>query len=202
VTAAACGALAFGARRSVAAETGMQPGQGQPGTQTTRTSAGGTESAAELTHATATVASIDRSAHTVTLKKEDGEEVTVDVPSDVKAYDRLKVGDRVDIDYYESLAVSMAPPGTKPSMSTRKTRSMTGQGAGAAAKETTINAQVMSVDPSANKVTFKGPHGKMQTITVQDPTMQQKLQTLKPGQTVQFVYTQATAAAIRPAAGQ
>ena len=33
------------------------------------------------------------------------------VPADVKAYDTLKVGDRIDIDYQESIAVSILPPG-------------------------------------------------------------------------------------------
>jgi Cu/Ag efflux protein CusF len=193
LTAAACGALALGASApSFAAETGAQPAHG---------TAPGTESAAELTHATAMVTAIDRSARTVTLKKEDGEEVTISVPADVKAYDRIKVGDRIDIDYYESLAVSVLPPGAKPSMSERKSR-QTSMGGTMTGKETTVSAQVMSVDPAANKVTFKGPRGKLTTVNVQDPSLQQKLPSLKPGQVVQFVYTQATAASIRPSSGQ
>jgi Cu/Ag efflux protein CusF len=193
---AACGALTIGAGApSFAAETGTQPAQGSmPG-------AAPAGSAAQLTHATAMVTGIDRSARTLTLKKEDGETVTISVPADVKAYDRVKVGDRIDIDYYESLAVSMLPPGAKPSMSERTRRTTTAGGA-TTAKETTISAQVMSVDPGANKVTFKGPRGKLTTVTVQDPAMQEKLPSLKPGQMVQFVYTEATAASIRPAAGQ
>ena len=204
MTAATCGALAFGAGapRALAADTGAQPGtqpsqMGAPSPSDTQagTPAG---SAAELMHATAIVTGIDRSARTVTLKKEDGETVTVDVPQDVKAYDRLKVGDRVDIDYYESLAVSLLPPGAKPSMSERTTRS-TNMGGANTGKQVTVSAQVVSVDPAANKVTFKGPRGKLKTIDVQDPQMQQKLPSLKPGQMVQFVYTEALATSIRPA---
>jgi len=196
MTAAACGALAFGA----GAMAGQQAGS-QQGSETTRTATPGGETAAEMTHATATVTAIDRSARTVTLKKEDGEEEVINVPADVKAFDRLKVGDRVDIDYYQSLAISLMPPGSKPSMSERTRRSMGATG-GMTGKETTVSAQVMSVDPAANKVTFKGPKGKMKTITVQDPQLQQKLPSLKPGQVVQFTYTEATAASIRPATGQ
>jgi hypothetical protein len=191
---AACGALTIGAGApSFAAETGTQPAQGtMPG------GAPQAGSTAELTHATAMVTAIDRSARTLTLKKEDGEVVTISVPTDVKAYDRVKVGDRIDIDYYESLAISMLPPGAKPSMSERTRRTTTAGGA-TTAKETTVSAQVMSVDPAANKVTFKGPRGKLTTITVQDPQMQQKLPSLKPGQMVQFTFTEATAASLRPA---
>jgi Cu/Ag efflux protein CusF len=198
MTAAACGALAFGAgsSRALAAETGTQPAHGA-----SPSAAAPGESAAELVHATAMVTAIDRSARTVTLKKEDGEEAVINVPADVKAYDRLKVGDRVDIDFYESIGVSLMPPGAKPSMSERTRRSMTTAG-GVTVKETTVAAQVMSVDPATNKVTFKGPRGKMKTITVQDPQLQQKLPNLKPGQVVQFTFTEATAASIRPATGQ
>jgi Cu/Ag efflux protein CusF len=209
MTAAACGALAFSGGVLWAAEqTGAQPsqqgaepgqGQGQQGQHGANAPTG--SSAGELSHATAMVTGIDRSARTVTLKKEDGEVVTVDVPADVKAFDRLKVGDRIDIDFYESLAIQMLPPGSKPSASERQRRSMTTSG-GTNVREMTVSAQVVSVDPAANKVTFKGPRGRLQTITVQDPQMQQKLPSLKPGQVVQFTYTDATAASIRPATGQ
>src|SRR5262249_4187590 len=53
---------------------------------------------------TVVVSGIDRSKRTVTLTNSDGERETMDVPSDVKAFDTLKVGDHVDIDYYESMA--------------------------------------------------------------------------------------------------
>jgi Cu/Ag efflux protein CusF len=165
----------------------------------TVTPTGGSQ--AELTHATAMVTAIDRSARTATLKREDGEEVTISVPSDVKAYDKLKVGDRVDVDYYQSLAVEILPPGAKPSSSTKSARSMEAT-SGVTGKQYTVSATVMSVDAAANTVTFKGPHGKIRTIAVQDPQMQAKLPSLKPGQVVQFTYTEATAASIRPASGQ
>ena len=65
----------------------------------------------QLVHAVATVKGINRSDRSVTLKKDDGEETTVHVPEAVKGFDTLKMGDKVDIDYYESLAISMAPGG-------------------------------------------------------------------------------------------
>jgi Cu/Ag efflux protein CusF len=135
----------------------------------------------------------------VTLKNEEGEKVSVQVPQDMKNFDKLKVGDKVDIDYYESLAVAMMPPGSKPSMSERTTKSRE-MGGGVAGREITASAEVISVDPAANKVTFKGPRGQIKTVTVHDPDMQKKLSSLKPGQVVQFTYTEAVAASIRPSA--
>ena len=58
---------------------------------------------------------------------------------------------------------------------------------------------MVSVDQAANTVTFKGPQGKIRTVNVEDAALQAKLATLKPGQVVQFDYTEAVAADIRPA---
>jgi ribosomal protein L6P/L9E len=71
-------------------------------------------------------------------------------------------------------------------------------GGGVRGREVMVTAEVVSVDASANTVTFKGPKGNLRTIHVENPSLQEKLQTLKPGQVVQFDYTQATAASIRP----
>jgi hypothetical protein len=71
-------------------------------------------------------------------------------------------------------------------------------GGGVRGREVTMTAEVVSVDPSANIVTFKGPKGNLRTVHVQNPTLQEKLPSLKPGQVVQFDYTQATAASIKP----
>jgi hypothetical protein len=157
-------------------------------------------SAERMTQETVLVTGIDRSARTVSLQNAEGEKRTVTVPSDVKAFDKLKVGDRIDIDYFEAVAVEMLPPGSKPTMSERTSGTRMGQGGGAAmGREMTISAEVTNVDVAANKVSFKGPKGNIRTVTVSDPAMQKKLSGLKPGQVVQFTYTEAVAAAIRPA---
>ena len=168
-----------------------------PTTETSESSTASGHEQSQLTHMTATVAAIDRSDRSVTLKAEDGTETTINVPSDVKAFDKLKAGDKVDIDYYESLAVSLAPTGSKPTVSERHGRSVD-MGGGIRGREVMMTAEVVSVDTSANKVTFKGPKGNMRTVHVTNPTLQEKLPSLKPGQVVQFDYTQATAASIRP----
>jgi hypothetical protein len=65
----------------------------------------------------------------------------------------------------------------------------------------TASAVIVAVDPDNNTITFKGPKGNVQTVTVSDPDVQQKLQNLKPGQVVQLTYTEAMAASIRPTGG-
>jgi hypothetical protein len=146
------------------------------------------------------VSGIDRSKRTVTLTNAEGERNTMGVGPDIKAYETLKVGDRVDVDYKESVAVSLAPTGTKPSITEKTSGShMSGSTPGMASSEMTVAAEVVSVDVHNNKVAFKGPKGNIKTITVDDPALQKKLPNLRPGQVVQFTYTEAMAASIRPA---
>ena len=166
-------------------------------TTTTTERGGGTMTKTDTTHATAVVTAIDKSARKVTVKTPDGEKTEIQVPADVKEFDKLKVGNKIDVDYTESIALAMAPKGTKPSEMERVATAP-----GAAGREVTVTAEVIKVDPAANKVTFKGPDGKHQTVTVHDPDLQAKLPTLKKGQVVMFQYTEAVAAAIQPSSSK
>jgi hypothetical protein len=161
----------------------------------TPTSAGVSES--QMTHETVTVTAIDRPNRRVTLKNSEGESKTVDVPTEVRAFETLKVGDRIDIDYYESLAVQLAPKGTKPAVQTNTGLERGPVGTATGTRETTISAEIVAVDAKANKLTIKGPNGGTQTIAVSNPEVQKKLPMLKVGQVVQLTYTEALAASIR-----
>ena len=173
--------------------------QAAPGVTESETNSAAGQTRTQLVHATASVKGINRGLRSVVLKKDDGEETTIHVPDAVKGFDTLKVGDKVDVDYYESLAISMAPTGTKPSMTERK-GSAVDMGGGITGREVKMSAEVVSVDPAANTITFKGPKGNMRTVYVADAALQQKLPAMKPGQVVQFDYTEAQAASIRPSA--
>jgi hypothetical protein len=153
----------------------------------------------QLVHKTATVTGMNHSTRTVSIKTDDGEETTVEVPEAVKEFSTMVTGDKIDLDYYESMAVSLAPSGSKPSMSERRGR-MVDVGGGLKGREMTMSAEVVSVDPEANTVVFKGPKGNLRTVHVESAALQAKLPSLKPGQVVQFDYIEAVAASIRPAA--
>jgi hypothetical protein len=149
------------------------------------------------------VAAIDRAARKVTVKDPDGEKYTIEVPQELAGFDRLKVGDHVDLDYYQAMAVSILPPGSKPSMSERKAVSAGVPGKpGSVGRQLTVSAKVVKVDPGSNEVTFKGPKGETNTVKVDNPDLQSKLPDLKPGDVVQLSYTEAVAAEIRPATAQ
>jgi Cu/Ag efflux protein CusF len=183
-------AVALAASQAAAADTPA------PSTTTTTERGAGTTTQTQTTHATGVVSAIDKNARKVTVKTSDGD-TDIQVPADVKEFDKLKVGDRIDVDYAESIAVAMAPKGTKPNEMERMATAP-----GAAGREITVTAEVIKVDPAANKVTFKGPGGKRKTVTVDDPGLQAKLPSLKKGQVVMFQYTEAVAAAIQPSSSK
>jgi hypothetical protein len=152
----------------------------------------------QTTHGSMVVTGIDRTARTVTLQNSDGESKTIDVPAEVKAYDTLKVGDHIDVDYYESVAVSLLPAGSKPTVNESSSLNRTGTGTALGTRTRSVSATVTAVDIKNNKVTIKGPRGNSTTVSVSDPDVQKKLPSLKPGQVVQLTYTEAMAASIRP----
>src|SRR5579871_1091502 len=90
------------------------------------------------------------------------------------------------------------PPG--PSRARERRGRQLDVGGGLRGRELSVSAEVVSVDPSADIVTFRGPKGNLRTVHVENAAMQAKLPTLKPGQVVQFDYTEAVAASIRPSA--
>jgi hypothetical protein len=174
-----------------------QPAAGQPAAGSSKP----VESAALTTESSATVTAIDKADRHVTLKDPAGDKFVVSVPKDVKGFDTLKTGDKIDIDYYSSVALSILPPGSKAG-ETERMGSMAGGGAEAMGKALTVTAKVVNVDSEANEVTFKGPHGVSKTVKVQDPDLQKKLPDLKAGDSVQLTFTEAAAADIRPAAAK
>jgi len=150
-------------------------------------------------HETVVVSAIDRTIRTVTLVNAEGDSRTVGVPPDMKAFDTLKVGDHVDVDYYESIGLALMPAGSKASMTETTTGGRTAEPGGAAVgRQITATVEVVGVDEVMNRVTFKGPKGSMRTVTVYDPAMQKKLTSLQPGQMVQISYREAIAASIKP----
>lgn len=152
----------------------------------------------QLIRTTATIMGIDTGDRTLLLKASDGSQNWVHVPDSVPGFDRLKTYDKVNVAFYQSMAISLAPSGTKPSMSATQEGAVD-LAAGVKGREFRVSAKVVSVDPAANTVTFKGPQGRVRTVSVENPALQAKLPSLKPGQVVQFDYTEAVAADVQPA---
>ena len=186
---AGVGLLAFAlATPARAAEPSSRPMAPDPGGATPEPKAEKTST----THATVAVTAIDKSARKLTVKMSNGEKALIQVPADVQEFEQVKVGDKIDVDYMQSVALGFLPKGTKPSAT-----EVEAAGPGMAGRQMSVSAEVIKVDAANNQVTFKGPKGTHRIVTVQDPDLQARLPNLKPGQVVVLQYTEAMATAIR-----
>ena len=149
-------------------------------------------------HETVVVSAIDRAARTVTLMNAEGDPRTVGVPADMSSFDTLKVGDHVDVDYYESIGLTLMPAASKANLTETTAGGAAELGAGSLGRQIKATVEVVGVDEVMNRVTFKGPKGNVRTVTVYDPAIQTKLTSLQPGQMVQITYREAIAASIKP----
>lgn len=140
--------------------------------------------------ATATIEAIDRSTRDVTLKREDGTHVIVQVGPEVKKFDAMKVGDTVTATYYDNIVVRLKEPGEK--AADTETGSVTGTGGtkpgGTAATQRTITATITAIDPSVPSITFTGPNNWVYSSRVQD---KDALKKVKVGDRVDITWTEA-----------
>src|SRR5207244_178156 len=60
---------------------------------------------------TATITAIDKATRDVTLKGPQGNEETVTAGPDVKNFDKMKVGDQVNVEYIEALTLELKKGG-------------------------------------------------------------------------------------------
>lgn len=148
--------------------------------------------------ATATVTKIDQQTREITLKADDGREISFVAGEDVKNFSQIKQGDIVTATYAEALAYEVKTGGsanaeTAVAGGTAKPGAMP---AAALGRQTTVTVVITAIDTAAPSVTFKGPAGNTRTIKVKQP---EKLQGVKVGDTVDITYTEAVAIKVETA---
>ena len=146
-----------------------------------------------------TVTKIDKKTRTIFFKNNEGESKFIAGP-EIKSFDQIKVGDRLNVTYELAVAIELiktksdgvrskvetasevtSKPGEKP------TRTIT--------NTTTIIADIMAVDRAKKLVSVKGPSGKVTIVTVKNP---QLLADVNVGEQVRVIYFDAMAASITP----
>lgn len=152
----------------------------------------------------ATVESIDAKNRLVELRK--GDEVkTVQVPDEVRNFDRIKVGDQVVATYYQGLAAEFKKKGEgtphgvidATTGTARMPKGSSTPGAAVGNKVTTT-VVIESVDRATHSVSFVGPSGLTRTVAVKDPDAQRFISELKKGDEVQLTYVEALAVTLEP----
>jgi Cu/Ag efflux protein CusF len=161
--------------------------------------------AVEKTHTiSATVERIDQKQRLVELRK--GDEVrTIQVPAEVRNFDKVKVGDEVAVTYYEGLAAEFKKKGTGTPIgavdaTTGTARMPEGASRPGAAVANRVKTTVVieEVDRDTHAVTFTGPSGMTRTVDVVDPKAQKFVSELKKGDEVELTYVEALAVTLEP----
>lgn len=146
----------------------------------------------DMITASGTVEKIDKANRQVTLKEADGGQVTVEVSTEAKRFDEVKVGDTVTMTYADAVVVRLKKPDEK-SVNTLETEKVTGAGerpGGYGLVKRTMTATIEALDPSVPSVTFTGPGGGKYTRRIRDPEIleQVKAGKIKVGDRVDFTW--------------
>jgi hypothetical protein len=123
----------------------------------------------ETVKASATVTAIDTAIRYVTLKMPDGKTKGLKCGPEVKNFDQIKVGDKIESTFVESLAVFVRKADAPPSADEAAMVALAPKGAKPgvlAANTLELKAKIESVDLKKNRVTFLSPDGSKVTVKV------------------------------------
>lgn len=152
---------------------------------------------------TAEVAAVDLATRHLTLRGPLGGEISGRVEEDVKNLGQVKVGDMVSISYQASIAMSASKPGEPNPLFTGGEASTSAEGqrpAVSVSEQTKHTVTVVSVDPEKRSIVLQGESGTLFPVEVERPEFARKLQTLRPGDKIDVVTTEAVIAEVTPAA--
>ncbi|HSE96249.1 MAG TPA: hypothetical protein VLD61_10170 [Methylomirabilota bacterium] len=156
----------------------------------------------QVTRLTATVEAVDVQKRMLTLKGSDGQPRTIHVDEQVKNLPQVKVGDRVILEYHESLAIELREPTEAERANPKTVEAMAGTApagqkpAAGAGRRVRAVVTITAIDAGKQTVTIKGPEGNTLTVKARDP---KNLAKVKVGDTLVVTYTEALAVAVRPA---
>ena len=142
---------------------------------------------------TATVVAIYQDTREVTLRKDDGTEVTFVASEDIQNLPQVQVGDVLHAVYSEAIAYEVRKGGTAAAPETAIAGGAAELGqrpAGVLARQTTATVAIVAIDRQAPSVTFQGSEGNTRTIKVLHP---ERLEGVNVGDTVELTFTEALA---------
>ncbi|MBO9646728.1 MAG: DUF1344 domain-containing protein [Pseudacidovorax sp.] len=156
--------------------------------------------AAQSVKTSATIVGIDPATRGITLKRQDGKTVSTVLSEEVRNFDQLKIGDKVQVEYVQALALELKKGGGGTPAITggdALKRSEAGQKPGGqATRQVAVLADVVGVDKKHKILTLKGPAGNIVEMVVDDA---ENLKNIKKGDQVQALYTESLAVKVEPA---
>jgi hypothetical protein len=140
---------------------------------------------------TVTITAIDQTARLVMVKTSKGVESAVYAGPDIKRFSELKVGQQVEIRYYESVVYALAQPDQKTAPLTvgeAVTPAAGGAPGATVAQQMKAVVDVVAVDPAVPSITVRTAKGHTITRKVENP---KNLAAVKPGDRLVITYTEA-----------
>jgi Cu/Ag efflux protein CusF len=151
----------------------------------------------ETVSMTALVEAVDYKTREVTLKNEEGQVKTIVAGPEVKNFAQIVKGDKVNIEYSESIKIIVSPESTLDPIRQEATELATAplgqKPAGVVTAVTQITAIVQDIDYLKRTVVLKGPE---RTVTVQVGDSASNLYDIKPGDTVYLEFVEQLAIAV------
>jgi hypothetical protein len=135
------------------------------------------------------VEAIEHSRRELTVKRPDGTYEVFSIPAEMKRFDTLKIGDKIQARYYENMVLQLKQPGAKDvnTGSAGVTRAE-GKPAVTSARQRTITATIAAIDPTVPSITFTGPNGWKYSGRVEDKAALAKV---KVGDRLDITWTEA-----------
>jgi len=155
---------------------------------------------ATVTTLSAKVAAIDHTTRHVTLETAKGDKIKFKAGKQVKNLEQVKVGDLVKVQYYQSIAWELLPPGStaEPKVEASMEKASAGKGEKPDVdKVDTLNVvgTIESIDQATGVVVLKGPDNKAMPFKVRYPD---KLKSFKVGDKISATFTEAMAVSVEP----
>jgi len=146
------------------------------------------------------ITALDVAQRLVTIKGPKGRVGVFSVDPAVKNLDQVKVGDRIRLDYTVGVALALRKGGDgireKVEADSAAVAQKGAKPGVAAARTTTLVANVVSVNKKKKYATLKGPEGRVVDVAIEDPAV---LKEIKAGDQVVAVVTESVAVNVRPA---
>jgi Cu/Ag efflux protein CusF len=141
--------------------------------------------------ASATITKIDPATRMITFKMEDGTEDTALAGPEIKRFDELKVGDKINMTYYSALVFQIRKPGDPPLTAATKSMAQPAGGklpGGTYAEQVMRTVTVKAVDANVGSITVVTSEGRTLTRTVENKA---NLKGVKVGDQIDITYTEA-----------
>jgi hypothetical protein len=158
-----------------------------------------TVSKANVLKLAATITAIDATNRTLTLRDDKGNEDTFSVGPGVQRFNELKVGQKVNIAYYESVVLQLVKPGEKGSGTSLEAAVNRGTGAlpaGTIATQEKMTVTVKAIDTTVPSITVATDEGRVVTRRIEN---KKNIENLKPGDKIDITFTRALVTTVEPA---